>query len=361
MMMYRTLIPLIALVIAPALIAAPSFKLEPIGEARFPTGYLIDGVELGGLSGIDYDPKTRSFVAICDDRAEHGPARFYELKIALDDGRLDDGDVTITRTTEILDLDGSSFAAGEVDPESIRFAPVPDLLYWTSEGNADAGIAPSVRIMTRDGKPVDTFQIPDKYLPETDMGVRNNLALESLTLSSSNSFLITATENALVQDGPAAALSSGSPSRVLAFYRAFGSPAAEYIYQTDPVAEAPEPAGAFNMNGLAELLTVAPDTMVAVERSFSTGKGNVIKLYWVDRGDATNVLGLKSIKGKNIKPLRKTLLLNLAKLGTALDNIEGISFGPSLPSGERTLILVSDNNFNANGQFTQFLAFKIIE
>ena len=38
-----------------------------------------------------------------------------------------------------------------------------------------------------------------------------------------------------------------------------------------------------------------------------------------------------------------------------IDNIEGMTFGPNLPDGRRTLVIVSDNNFSA-GQFTQFIA-----
>ena len=41
-------------------------------------------------------------------------------------------------------------------------------------------------------------------------------------------------------------------------------------------------------------------------------------------------------------------------LGIPIDNIEGMTFGPSLPDGRNTLIIVSDNNFSA-GQFTQFV------
>jgi hypothetical protein len=41
-----------------------------------------------------------------------------------------------------------------------------------------------------------------------------------------------------------------------------------------------------------------------------------------------------------------------------LDNIEGITFGPTLPNGERSLVLVSDNNLQ-DIQFTPFLAFRI--
>ena len=42
-------------------------------------------------------------------------------------------------------------------------------------------------------------------------------------------------------------------------------------------------------------------------------------------------------------------------LGIPIDNIEGMTFGPNLPDGRRTLVIVSDNNFSA-GQFTQLIA-----
>ena len=42
-----------------------------------------------------------------------------------------------------------------------------------------------------------------------------------------------------------------------------------------------------------------------------------------------------------------------------MDNIEGASFGPNLPDGNRSLVLVSDNNFTPV-QVTQFLAFEVL-
>jgi hypothetical protein len=41
------------------------------------------------------------------------------------------------------------------------------------------------------------------------------------------------------------------------------------------------------------------------------------------------------------------------------DNIEGVTFGPTLPNGHRTLIFISDNNF-ASFEKTQLLLFEII-
>jgi hypothetical protein len=43
-----------------------------------------------------------------------------------------------------------------------------------------------------------------------------------------------------------------------------------------------------------------------------------------------------------------------------LDNYEGMSLGPQLANGDRTLLVVSDDNYN-NQQRTSLLAFRILE
>jgi hypothetical protein len=118
------------------------------------------------------------------------------------------------------------------------------------------------------------------------------------------------------------------------------------------------PIDQFNMNGLVAILAVSDTRFIMVERSLSVGPGFVIKLYLADIANATDVAGLDSIAGQDIQVVEKQLLLDLTTLGITLDNIEGITFGPELPSGERSLILVSDNNFE-NIQITQFLAFSV--
>ena len=75
---------------------------------------------------------------------------------------------------------------------------------------------------------------------------------------------------------------------------------------------------------------------------------------------ATDGRGLASLVGADYKPGRKRLVLDLNTLGLAkLDNIEGIAWGPKLPNGNDTLVLVSDNNFNTASQITQLLAFEV--
>lgn len=72
---------------------------------------------------------------------------------------------------------------------------------------------------------------------------------------------------------------------------------------------------------------------------------------------------MESIAGQTVQAVTKTQLFDLSDLKNddgstlALDNIEGITFGPTV-GGKATVILVSDNNFAA-GQFTQFVALQV--
>jgi 3-phytase len=121
------------------------------------------------------------------------------------------------------------------------------------------------------------------------------------------------------------------------------------------------PAGAFAVNGLVDLLPLNDQFLLAMERSFSVGApgtGNTIKLYSVAFPGADDVDGLESIAGTTVRPVEKTLLLDLRTLGIPLDNVEGMTLGPKLPDGRQSLVLVSDNNFAAS-QFTQFLLFTL--
>ena len=59
-------------------------------------------------------------------------------------------------------------------------------------------------------------------------------------------------------------------------------------------------------------------------------------------------------------PAKKNLLLNMDDLGVYTDNIEGVTFGPVLPNGHKTLLFIADNNF-AVVEKAQVLLFEVIE
>ncbi|MFN7725817.1 MAG: esterase-like activity of phytase family protein [Rubrivivax sp.] len=365
--------------------AAPAVGLSYLGQQIVPTGTLYAGTTVGGLSGIDRIAGTDRYLAISDDRSALNPARFYELQLDLSKFTRSAtpgwGGVSFTAVTTIQTPSGAAFGTNQVDPESLRINPNNGKLVWSNEGDRLSGNLqnPTVREMNTDGSFSREFAVPGRYNPvgagANDAGIRRNLAFETLTISTDGQTLYTATENALVQDGPAAGVGVGSPSRVLSFNLATGQAGAEFVYNVDPVALAPNPAGGFATNGLVEMLAVGDRQFIAVERSFAAGAatpgtgpnglptGNTIRLYMVDARGATDVSALDSLVGQAYTSASKTLLLDLSDLrnddgsALALDNIEGITWGPEV-NGLKTLVLVSDNNFGGT-QFTQFVALQL--
>jgi hypothetical protein len=336
--------------------------LEFLGQAIVPTGTVFDGTVVGGLSSITYDRKHDVFYSLSDDQGTINPSRFYTLNIDLADGDLSDGDVNFVDVTTLLAPDGQRYAPASLDPEGLTLTKNGELIV-TSEGIAARGISPWVRRYRLDGTFHDDLPVPDAFQPTSAThGVRQNLAFEAAAVTPNGRHLFVGMEGALVQDGPAATLTGGTASRILRYNLRSGMLDRQNVYVTDPIAEPPVPATQFAVNGLVELLPFDKESMLSMERSFSVGApgtGNTIKLNSVSFDDATNVNGLDSIAGlTKLRPVRKTLLLDLRTLGIPLDNVEGMVLGPKLPDGRQSLVLVSDNNFAA-AQFTQFLLFAI--
>jgi hypothetical protein len=241
-----------------------------------------------------------------------------------------------------------------LDPEGLTLT-AQDTLVLTSEGIATRHIAPFVREFDLSGRQVGEFAVPGYFDPSDDTtGVRQNLGFEAAAVAPDGQQLFVGTENALVQDGPAATTATGSPARILRYHLGHGGSDREYVYPTDPVAA---PSTVFTVNGLVELLPLNNEFLLAMERSFSVGAGNTIRIYRVALPGATNVSGdadLDNVTG--LRQAQKTLLLELpaAVGGQPLDNVEGMTRGPRLPDGRTSVLLVSDNNFTP-GQDSQVL------
>ena len=339
---------------------------ELIGTVNIPTGTQFEGTEVGGLSSIAYDSKRGVYYAISDDQGTIDPVRYYTLDIDVSDGQLDPGDINFLDVTTILDASGAPYTPTSLDPEGLALAHEGSL-YFSSEGFAarTPPVNPFIDRMNLNGHQNRSLPIPEKFLPDGTLsrGVRPNLGFESLNVTPDQKTLVTASEGALAQDGPAANLGQSSFARVLEYRLSSGQPGSEYVYVVNPVAEIPVPADQFRVNGLVELLPLDNlGTMLALERSFSVGAeggGNTIWLYEIETQGATDVSGKFSLLNEAFTPVTKRLILNVeSDLGIEPDNIEGMTFGPALPDGRLPLILVSDNNFAAT-QSTQFIVLAV--
>ena len=320
--------------------------IDFIGEAQFPTGLMFAGTEVGGLSGLTYDARENVYYALSDDRSEK--ARFYTAQIDLSDGALDEGDVTFSAVTTLLDKSGEPFSSSSLDPEGIALTN-KGTLYVSSEGDASQLIAPFIREIALAGSFINELPVPDLFLPtaQNTSGIRNNLAFESLAITPDQRFLYTATEDALNQDGPNADINQPSLSRILKYDLMTGELVASFVYEVEPVPNAPIPEDGFRTNGLVELLAVDNNgTLLALERGFSAGVGNTVKLFEVQTQgalDVSNTLNLfredlLEVDGESLPPgpfeidpaVSKREILDIERdLGIAPDNLEALAFRSS--------------------------------
>ncbi|ANL28041.1 phytase-like protein [Rhizobium phaseoli] len=336
---------------------AAGISLSYLGEFVIATGQMENGVEFGGVSGLDFDATTGHYIAISDDRSDKAPARFYELDVDVDASGLKG--VSIVKHVTLKDKNGEPFAAKTVDPESIRFGK--DGIYWGSEGDAKVLLPPFIRVTAPEGSFLREFKRPEGFAPTLDKstGIRDNLAFEDLAVAPSGDVFV-GVEAALNQDGPKPSLTTGSLSRIIRYDGATGEPKAQYVYPVSPIPQATAKADGGNDNGMSEMLALDDHRLLAVERSYAEGVGNNIKIMMMDLADATDISAIASLakNDQRVVPVRKCHILDLRAIGLIPDNIEAMSLCKA-KDGTDVLILGSDNNFSA-AQKTQFYAFKIL-
>ena len=341
--------------------------VEFLGEVVVPTGTDFGNTEIGGLSSITFDAARDVYYVLSDDQGNRptgDPVRYYTVAIDLSDGTLDDGDVEFIDVTELFEIDTTPFPPGGLDPEGFTLGR-KGFFFMSSEGNtlSTPVLDPFIRRYNPNGEVTADLPIPDKYIPDEPLkGVRFNLSFESLNVTPDGRVLATAGEGALFQDGPASTFTNSSLARILLYDLRKRRPVSEYVYEVGPWAE---PSAIFGVNGIVEVLPIDDvGTMLVMERSFSVGgvlgggTGNVVVINEVSTQGATDVLDNEALYegGTPVPfvPVFQTEVFAFDNLGIPIDNIEGMTFGPSLPDGRNTLMIVSDNNFSP-GQFTQFI------
>lgn len=352
-------------------------ELELVGTAELAGGTRFAGTTVGGLSAIAFDPRRGEYLALSDDRGREGPPRFYTLEIDLPapgSPGLREGRV---RLLDVVELAPADFVPGAVDPEGLALAgdDSGDDLWIASEGVADDGVAPFVRRFDRRGSQLAELPLPAALTPGDGRGVRDNLGPESLTLTPDGSRLVVATEAALLHDGPAADLETPSLVRLLVYE--LGGAAqhrlvAAYPYRVEPVAVRPAEPDGFRVNGLVELLAIDRRRLLALERAWAAGGGYALRLFEIDLAAADDVAAVGSLAGLTglaadgagaPAPVGKRLVLDLVAAldaaGVAPDNLEGMTFGPRLADGRRTVVLVADDNFNQPEQRTLFVVLAL--
>ncbi|MGL6345029.1 MAG: esterase-like activity of phytase family protein [Waterburya sp.] len=344
-------------------------SLEFVAQYEIPKA-TFQNTKIGGLSAIAYDRQQDRFYVLSDDRGRRSPARFYTFKLEVqqtDNNQLKIVNFQPEKVTFLQDEQGNNYPTESIDPEGLALSP-RNTIFISSEGNPTKNIKPFIaEFAPETGKKLLDLPLPQRYLdsqkPDQTQGIQENLAFEALTINRAglpeDPFrLFTATESALSQDKSS---QEEAPAKIRLLHyviNPIGSPivVAEHLYPLDP--SPPEVIA----NGLTELIALPTEGyLLSLERTFGlTGSG--AKIFQLVIGNATDTSNIASLKGNltAVRPLTKQLLFDLSKLGIYLDNLEGMTLGPRLPDGSKSLLLISDDNFN-DEQISQLLLFRIVE
>lgn len=311
---------------------------------------------IGGLSGIDYDGS--NFVLI-SDKAQS--PEIYTAEIKIENFKIDS---IYFKSVEKLSCDDIKV----FDSESIRFLPRKPGYLVSTEGNINSNNSPEIIEIDTQGKCRKTYNLPPHFKLDPPNKPRQNGVFEGLSLDDSGEGFWVVNEIPLKEDGRKPKLyNTNSPVRLTHYQLDNQNPDFQMSYDLDRLIKIP--LLPFGLNGVTEILQIDSNHILVLERSFSAGhksKGNRIKLFLVNISGAENTLEYDSLKNHKDSKLDKILLFDSKSIKPQLeykfiDNIEGITFGPELSNGNKSLILVSDNNFNALGQqLNQFLLLELI-
>ena len=309
---------------------SPSVSIDRFSDALDKTTY--DGTFVGNLSALAVD-RDGSLAALSDRSSLFGLDLFgpdgQTLAPASVVPLADENGAALDSEGLVVDRDGTRLITSETEP--------------------------SVRRYSRDGKILDRLPVPASLQVTPAGRAVSNGTFEGLTLLPGGHTLLASMEYALSGD-------SAGIVRFQTWERHGGrfELGAQYAYRTDTGLGVPE-------------VQATPDgRLLVLERGFTSGVGNTVRLYLADPRHATDTATIDTLTGQSeVRLIKKTLLTDIAtcpSLGATakqpqpnplLDNIEGMAItGSGGGKGRLRVLLVSDDNQNAV-QTTRFYYLRV--
>jgi hypothetical protein len=319
--------------------------------------------QFGGISGIDYDTKHDCYWAISDrgpnDGAVDWICRAHKLELKLGPDR-QAATAKLLKTVILQDPQGRTFSgssaafqyvsaiAGRFDPEGIRV--FRNTLFISDE------YGPYLKQFSLDGTQQAELRVPDSYKIEThhrdeaeekaanQSGRLPNRGMEGLACSTDGR-LFGLMQSPLIQDSQR--LDNGSVVGLncrLVAYDSTPAPSAEFVYRLDD-----------QKNKLNEILSIDDNRFLVIERDSEVGAASAFKrIMLADLGQATDVSNLSSLPlelNESLRPVQKSTFIDLLDPAFGLvgesfpEKVEGLSWGPTMPDGRKTLVVAVDNDF----------------
>jgi len=327
--------------------------LKFLDEYVLSNDLVVDSTRVGGLSGIDKHGD--SYYIACDDGKN---PRFYKASISIKDCKF--VNVSIDSVVEV------SVPNKTLDLESIVIDSSKNNVLLVSEGSIKNTKNPSFIKVNSRGEVVHDYEIPSYFKVSGKQEPRHNGVFEGLATSFDKQGCWVAMELPLKEDGLEPKFTETTSPVRITYFGNDKKATNQFAYLLDKIGK--KPLGNFGVNGVTDLLAYAENKLLIIERSYSTGygnQGNTIKLYSVDHENHVNTIKYGMLTKVNYSPVQKELVFDFETIrekltNKSVDNIEGICFGPILPNGNKSIVLIADNNFNDN-QLNQFILMEVIE
>ena len=311
----------------PSRACSPDASLLGFSDALDKTSFA--GTPVAGLSALALTGRDRGLALV--DNIGTTPARVYSVDLARP---------AITGVTLLTRADGTAYTGSDFDGEGLIAEPGGRTILASSERE------PSIRrFRLSDGREIASLPVPPRFQVAPAGEAATNKTFEALTATPDHRVLFAGMEGALSTDG-------AGNNRILRYSGRAGGAytvAGQYAYRTDPGL------------GLVELVALGGDQLLSVERGFTAGVGNTVRVYQVSATGASDVTGVAALSSLTDPRawLGKQLIADIADCppsgATAeqpqpnplLDNIEAAALGAPLPGGRRMLHLLSDDNGSA--------------
>jgi hypothetical protein len=334
-------------------------ELQFLDEYIVKDSLVINNTLIGGLSGLDY--AEGYYYCVVDDQKK---PRFLKVKIDINHNEVTS--INFESVSFLKDTTTSFFTENAMDLEAIFFDEATREINFVSEGSINSNKSPSVFSIDENGKLVHVYELPKSLKNNSSM--KHNGVFEGASKSVNQKGFWVSLEAPLNVDGEAPTFKkASSPIRITYFDKNFKKATKQFAYHLEHI-EKPS-KGSINLNGVTAILEYKEGHFLVIERAYKSGYGpfgNTVKIFeaTIDH-KTTNVLAIDSLRVSEYIPLKKRLVFDFNDIKHQLtqgiiDNIEGITLGPKLASGNQSLLLVSDNNFQAFGeQLNQFILMEI--
>jgi hypothetical protein len=314
---------------------------------------------IGGLSGVDY---SNGFYYFAVDDANK--PRFLKAKINIEKRK-----ITSINFEAVIFLNDSTtnfYKENSLDLESIFIDEEKQHINFSSEGAINQGKRPTIFTTDFKGNFISEYKLP-KNLQNLE-NIKHNGVFEGSSKAIAENGYWSVMEAPLRKDGEEPTfIKTQSPVRITYFDATSEKATKQFAYQLEGIIKPAK--GDVNLNGVTAILEYDKNRFFVIERTYQSGYGaygNVVRIFDAEiTSETTNILDIDALKKTKYTALKKRLLIDFEDLKNKLtagiiDNIEGITFGPILENGNRSLLLVSDDNFQLYGkQLNQFILLEL--